>query len=304
MIQSHRSTSHIARLWAIPAVLGLLLTSCATASEAETDEPSPPLIDLTADISDLEAQYEAVVGVYALNTEDGTVVSHHADERFAYASTIKALAAAAVLHQSQPADLEEVVTYTADDLVTYSPVTERHVDTGMTLSEVIDAAIQESDNTAGNLLFQQLGGPEALQTALRDIGDETTNTSRWEPELNGYDPGDDRDTSTAAALATSLLAYATDVLNEDSRAILITSMSGVRTGDGTIRAGVSAGWKVANKTGTGDHGTRNDIALLWPDENAAPVVLAVLTRSVDPDGKPSDSLVAESTAITLAALGF
>ncbi|MFD0557013.1 beta-lactamase class A [Stackebrandtia endophytica] len=286
--------------WTVP-VVALLLTSCATASEAEPDPPMPHPADISAEIADLEAQYGAVVGVYALDTATGQEIAYRADDRFAYASTIKALAAAAVLHRPDTY-LDELLTYTADDLVPHSPVTERHVDTGMTLGEVVDAAIRESDNTAGNLLFQRLGGPEGLRAALRDIGDDTTTPTRWEPDLNGFEPGDDRDTSTAAALATSLLRYATEVLDEEDRTTLITAMLGVRTGDGTIRAGVSAGWQVADKTGTGDHGTRNDIALLWSDEGADPVVLAVLTRSVDPDGEPSDSLVAESTAIAMAAL--
>lgn len=285
--------------WPLLAIT-LLLTSCTSTAAVETETPR---VDIAAEIAGVETRNDAIVGIYALDTATGTEVEYRSDERFAYASTIKALAAAAVLHRPDT-DVDELVTYTADDLVDYSPVTQQHVDTGMTLNAVIDAAIRDSDNTAGNLLLRELGGPEALRADLRAIGDDTTEPARWEPELNEFTPGDDRDTSTAAALGTSLLRYASEVLDEDARARLVSAMLGTRTGDDLIRAAVPDTWRVADKTGTGGHGTRNDIALLWPSEGADPVVLAVLTRSVAPDGEPSDALVAESAGVALAALGW
>ena len=49
----------------------------------------------------------------------------------------------------------------------YSPVTEKHVDTGMKLGEIAEAAVRSSDNTAGNILFNKIGGYEK---ALRHMG--------------------------------------------------------------------------------------------------------------------------------------
>ncbi len=36
---------------------------------------------------------------------------------------------------------------------------------------------------------------------------------------------------------------------------------------------LSLGWSVADKTGTGDYGTMNDIAVVWPPDRA-PIVVA------------------------------
>ena len=62
------------------------------------------------------------------------------------------------------------------------------------------AAVTVSDNTAANLLLAKLGGPEALTQFVRSLGDATTRLDRYEPELNDYRAGDERDTTTPLTL--------------------------------------------------------------------------------------------------------
>ncbi|MEV0951342.1 class A beta-lactamase [Promicromonospora sp. NPDC050249] len=286
---------------ASPTPSGPTMSEKTVAPSPVADPAGGP--DVAAEIGRLEKKYDAVVGLYAVDTGNGAEVAHRADDRFAYASTFKALAAAAVLERSSPEELEQVVMYDADDLQAHSPVAERHLGEGMTMHQIIDAAIRESDNTAGNLLLDALGGPPGLADALRAIGDETTKPARYEPELNDVAPGEERDTSTARALAHDLRAYGLgDVLDDDARAILVEALRGSVTGPGTIRAGVSDGWAVGNKTGTSGRGGRNDIGLLWPPDRE-PVVLAVLTRTEDPEAEPDDALLAEVTTVAVEALG-
>lgn len=71
----------------------------------------------------------------------------------------------------------------------YSPVTEKHVDTGMKLGEIAEAAVRSSDNTAGNILFNKIG-PKGYEKALRHMGDRITMSDRFETELNEAIPGD------------------------------------------------------------------------------------------------------------------
>jgi len=300
----------LARLASALALI-LVVTGCA-AAEAPTPAPKSAAtavaVDKKADelasrFRRLENKFAARLGVYAIDTGSGTEVKYRADERFAYASTFKALAAGAVLARRSPADLERKVRFTSDDLVTYSPVTERHVGQGMTVRELIDAAVSYSDNTAGNLLLAELGGPEGLARALRAIGDRTTHVDRWEPDLNDHTPGDVRDTSTPRALATSLRTYVLGTaLPEGRRKILVDALIGNTTGDAVIRAGVPHRWTVGDKTGTASHGTRNDIAVLWPPDERAPIVLAVLSDKRDADADPDDALLAEATKVALTGL--
>lgn len=267
-------------------------TAMETASEATTDQ----------DFSQLESEFDARLGVYAINTGTGRTVAYRSDERFAYTSTFKALAAGAVLQQNSIDELDEVITYTSDDLVTYSPITEQHVDTGMTLREICDAAIRFSDNTAGNLLLQKLGGPKGFEAVLRQLGDSVTIADRYETELNEAIPGDPRDTSTPRALATALQTFTiSEVLSDEKRMLLVDWMRRNTTGDKLVRAGVPEGWEVADKTGAGSYGTRNDIAIIWPP-NRDPIVIAVLSSRDTQNATYDEALIAKATKVALAEL--
>lgn len=249
----------------------------------------------------LEKKFDARLGVYAIDTGTNRTVVYRPDERFAYSSTFKALAAGLVLKQSSRDELDEIITYTRDDLVTYSPITEQHVDTGMTLREISDAAIRYSDNTAGNLLLQELGGPDGFEDALRQLGDHVTEADRFETDLNSAIPGDIRDTSTARALATNLKAFTVDdVLPHDKRTILTDWMRGNTTGDELIRAAVPEGWEVGDKTGAGGYGTRNDIAIVWPP-NRDPIIIAILSTRDTENATYNNELIARAAKVTLNA---
>jgi beta-lactamase class A len=160
-----------------------------------------PAVD--AEFAAMEQDHGARVGSFAADIRTGKTVGYRADERFGMASTFKVLAAAAVLgaHPISSGYLDQTVHFTPDDVVPDSPVASKHLDSGMSIRELCDAAITYSDNTAGNLLLKQLGGPQEVTAFARSIGDEVTRLDRWKPELNAMDPGDDRDTTTPAALA-------------------------------------------------------------------------------------------------------
>nr|WP_245804693.1 class A beta-lactamase [Halobacillus hunanensis] len=252
--------------------------------------------------SKLENEFDAQLGVYALDTGTDQTIEYQSEERFAFASTYKALAAAIVLQQKSKDELEEVITYTEDDLVTYSPVTKKHVDTGMTLLKLSEAAVRTSDNTGGNLLFKTLGGPNEFEQALRQIGDNVTQADRIEPELNEFTPGDTRDTSTPKALATSLKEFAVgDLLSNDKRELFTDWLKGNATGDALIRAGAPEGWVVGDKSGAASYGTRNDIAVVWPP-NREPIVIAIMSHRDQENAQYNDELIAQAAEIALNAL--
>lgn len=86
-----------------------------------------------------------------------------------------------------------------------TPVTEKHVAQGMTLSELCEATITMSDNTAGNLLLNAVGGPKDLQ---RSCGHPATKPTglMGETGSNSAIPDDPRDTTTPRALRLRLCA--------------------------------------------------------------------------------------------------
>jgi len=237
-----------------------------------------------------------------LDTGTNQTVTYRPDERFAYASTHKALAVGVLLQQKSIEDLNQRITYTREDLVNYNPITEENVDTGMTLKELADASLRFSDNTAQNLILKQIGGPIGFKKALEEIGDNVTNPERYEPDLNEVKPGETHDTSTPRALATSLQAFTLgNILPTAKRELLIDWMKRNTTGDTLIRAGVPTDWEVADKTGAGSYGTRNDIAIIWPSEGD-PIILVILSSREKIDADYNDKLIVETTQEVIKSL--
>lgn len=281
-----------------------VLSSCATAKTNAPANTAPPTTPPAADqaFARLEQQFGARLGVYILDTRTGRTVTYRADERFAYASTYKVLIAAVLLRKDSDNNFAHVVTYTKTDLQSHAPITSKHVATGMTVNELIAAALQCSDNTAANLLLEQIGGPSGLPAALRALGDTTTHADRNEPTVNTATPGDIRDTSTPRALGTDLRAFVLgDLLSPARRDQLTNLLLGNTTGGPYVRAGVPSGWKVGDKTGNGSYGTRNDIAIAWPP-TGAPLVIAIESDRHTQNATSADALIADATKAGLAAL--
>lgn len=225
----------------------------------------------------LEKDLDGRLGVFALNTANGSQLSYRAEERFPVCSTFKVLVAAAILTKSlqETALLEQIVRYERHELVNYSPITEQHVGAGMTVADLCAVALQYSDNTAANLLMNILGGPEAVTAYARTIGDNAFRLDRWETALNTAIPGDIRDTSTPRAMGLNLYQLLlSDALSPNHRGQLKVWMLGNTTGAARIKAGIPADWKIADKTGSGDYGSANDIAVVWPAQGK-PVVISV-----------------------------
>jgi len=205
-------------------------------------------------------------------------------------STFKLLAAGAILVRADQGKehLGRIVRFTQKDIVSYSPVTQTRVgDAGMSIREICAAAITMSDNTAGNLLLRSIGGPESLTAFARSLGDDITRLDHWETDLNAALPGDPRDTTTPAAMLANLRALALgNALSLSSKALLTEWLIQNQTGNERLRAGLPAAWKVGDKTGAGERGTTNDVAIIWPPQGSPVLVAVYLTGTkVDSAGR-------------------
>jgi beta-lactamase class A len=236
-----------------------------------------------AQIAAIEARVGGRIGVAALDTGSGRRLHYRADERFAMCSTFKLMLAAMVLEQVEkgPLRLSQRVAYGPADLQSYGPVTKAHVaDGGMSLGDLCAAAVEVSDNTAANLLLKLIGGPAGYTARLRKLGDETTRLDRNEPTLNTNLPRDPRDTSTPGAMVDTLRkALLGHMLSAGGMIRLIGWMKAGTTGLGRLRAGLPSGWNAGDKTGTGDNGAVNDLAMAWPPHRAPILIVAYMSGS-------------------------
>ncbi|GAA4819190.1 MAB family class A beta-lactamase [Actinomycetospora corticicola] len=273
-----------------------LLGGCAAPAPAPL-EPTTPAVG-NDPFAAIEAGFGGRLGVFALDTATGRTAGHRADERFLLCSTSKMPTAAAILARRVP--LEEVVRYAPADLVRNSPTTSRS--TALTIGELCAAAITVSDNTAENLLLRRLGGPEAVEAYLRTIGDGVTSLDRYEPELNARQGT--LDTSTPRQMAATLQACTLGTgLDGSGRRQLTDWLVANTTGGQRIRAGLPAGWRTGDKTGSGDRNEVNDVAVTWP-RGRPPVLVTVYTEPADPAEERNVPAVPAAAAAAVRALGF
>jgi len=228
-------------------------------------------------ILSIEERTGARIGVAALDTGSGKRLDYRSEERFPMCSTFKLLAAGAVLKRTDEGQekLDRFIRYDAKDILEYAPVTKAHLKDGsMTVGALCAAAIKQSDNTAGNLLLDSIGGPAGLTNFVRSIGDEMTRLDRKEPELNSAIPGDERDTTTPAGMCADIQRLVLgNVLSESSRHRLDDWLRQNETGALMIRAGVPKTWIVGDKTGRCANGATNDVAIIRPP-GRAPILVA------------------------------
>jgi beta-lactamase class A len=262
---------------------------------------------LAASLQKLESERSGRLGVAVTDTQGGVRAGYRADERFPMCSTFKLLAVAALLSRVDQGheQLERRLKFAVADLVVNSPITKDHAGgDGMTLAEICEAAMTVSDNTAGNLLLSTLGGPGALTSYARSLGDTVTRLDRIEPDLNDAIPGDPRDTSSPAAMLSNIRALvAGNALAPASRDCLIGWLVGNKTGDTRLRAGLPRDWRVGDKTGTGERGTTNDVAVLWPSAGRPPVFVSVYLTGSSSDGPHRNATIASVGEAVARSLG-
>ncbi len=255
-------------------------------------------------LTGLENDHDQLIGLYAVDLGSGRTIAHREHESFAMCSTFKTYLAAATLQRVQQGEiqLDQRIFVPPAAIVTHSPRSEAAAGGHLTVAELCAAILQVSDNGAANTLLQTLGGPPAVTEFARSIGDERSRLDRWEVALNSAVPGDPRDTSTPRALGEGYRTLLEgDVLAPPYREQLVEWMRTNETS--AMRPGLPPGWVSADKTGSGDYGTTNDVGLLYGPQGQR-VVLAILTRSAsdDPDAQNPRPLIGEITAAVLPEL--
>ena len=270
---------------------------------AVTASPTAPS-DPTPAFAQLEQEFDARLGVYALDPLSRAEVDYRADQRFAYRVDLQGARGG----------------HPAEDGARRAARRDRHVRRRRAAAQLADhrgerrrghdppgaaeAAVRFSDNTAGNIVLDRLGGPEGFTRPFATSATRRAAPIACETELNSAIPGDTRDTSTPRAFALDLATLlTTDDLGAAQQSQLIDWMTGNTTGSELIAAGLDAGWSVADKSGAGAYGTRNDIALVWPP-SGSPIVLVIMSNRASEDADYDNALIARATEAALAGLGY
>jgi beta-lactamase class A len=230
------------------------------------------------------------VGIAALHLESGKTFEMRAKERFPMASVFKLPLAMTILDRNGPGPLEVRMKLEASDVRPFrSPIAERAPRGGivLTLEELVDATIVESDNTAADVLLRLLPGA-GVNGYLRKLGIDGMRVDRSEGQMaldyaGVTDPrpesewtldwfkqaisavppirqreaaqralADNRDTTTPdAALKLLQLFVQGKALPKDHTDFLLDRMRKTVPAAARIKAGLPSGTAVAHRPGTG-----------------------------------------------------
>lgn len=222
-------------------------------------------------------------------------------------STFKFPLAGAILRRVDAGQesLTRRVEYDASALIDPSPITGAHVAEGsMTVEQMCHAMVTTSDNAAANSLLKSIGGPPGLTAFFRSLGDGISRLDRYEPELNTYAADDRRDTTTPAAMLhiTHELLVAETTLSAGSRQLLGNWLNGATTGLKRLRSAFPAHLRAGDKTGTGDNGATNDIAIAWRP-HAPPLLIVAYSYGLPEDLDTRSEIIGRVGRIALDELG-
>ena len=237
------------------------------------------------EINRIAAECGGRLGVSIFDVQTLEPFNHNGDDLFPMCSTFKFLLAAAVLKRVDDGkeQLGRLIPVGDGDVVPGSSHIKASVPGGLTVAQLCEASMIYSDNTAANLILAGLGGPQAITAFARTLGDTMTRLDRNEPAMNEAIPGDPRDTTTPNAMLRSMQTLLIgEALSTASKNQLMQWLVGNKTGDTRLRAGLPGGWRIGDKTGTGDRGSTNDIAIMWPPDRAPILVAVYFTESTAP----------------------
>ncbi len=255
---------------------------------------------IAARLKKLEKRSGGRLGVAVLNTATGQLAGNRLDERFAMCSTFKALAVAFTLSRVDHGQeqLDRRIFFKEGDLVTPFKATKPHLADGMTIEQLCEAALIVSDSTAANLLLASFGGPAALTGYLRSLGDPVTRLDRIELDLNIVKPGETHDTTSPRAMVATLQKIILgDALSAASRAKLTNWMIASKDAAAQrLRVGLPNGWRIANKPGTWNGISTNDIGVIFPP-GRDPIVVAAYLGEAPGSIKDQEAILAEVARI-------
>jgi beta-lactamase class A len=244
------------------AILLSLLAFTAQPAAATGAASSPDLKQLEQQLGLLVAAKSADVGIAALDLNTGESISIKGNTPFPMASTVKV--AIAALYMAQVDHGRRSLDDTID---------------GVPVRRLMSKMLIHSDNHAADVLFKDVGGPDAVQEWLTDNGVKGVRVDRTIAQLlrAKRDLWDPRDSSTPKAMVELLRRiYKAELIKPKSRNYILDLMAQCQTGKNRMKSLLPAGTPVEHKTGT-LNGLSDDVGFItMPDGHR--IVVAIFAR--------------------------
>jgi beta-lactamase class A len=315
--------------------LGNLVTAVAAAqaqNAASSRAQAANAAALDSEIRRIAGTISGVVGVAAWRLDgSGTPVLVNAEEAFPMASTFKVAVAGAVLARidRRELSLEQMIAIKPDQMIASEVLEDRFIHPGLSVSlyNLLELMLTQSDNTATDVLVTAAGGPRAVTAWVHGQGvqrlrvdagtdgivrrfyglpsegafpDVLAAAVKKDPNLGErtYQPNpafddDPRDTTTPKAMGQLLdRIFHGKALSAESTSILTGIMERCRTGKSRLAGRMPPGTILADKTGT-IGGSVNDVGVVTLPDNAGQVTMAVYIKKSDAKPEDRERVIAE-----------
>ena len=310
--------------------------------------PDPHVLEARAELSErLDAigkEFGGSVGIAVVDVDTGWSTGFNETALLPQQSVSKTWVTLTALTMADKdlLDLDAPIRVSREDLTLFhQPIRKEILRFGAvetTVRDLIERAIQQSDNTANNAILQRVGGPRAVRAMLREkglagirfgpgekpmqaaiAGMEWRDTYSYE---NNFFDARDRvspnlrkvafenyladpvDGATPIAIARALAAIERgEVLSEKRAEELLTIMSSTRSGPRRLKGGRAEGWVVSHKTGTGQfwNGQQsgyNDVGVLFAPDSSAYAVAVMIGVTKRPTVERMEMMQEVTRAVT------
>lgn len=250
-----------------------------------------------------------VVGVSVLHIESGRRAAYRGNERFQMASVFKVPVAVATLGAVEKGTLrlDREVEIRAADRLDFGPLHDEWKP-GMRVSvaQMLDVMLVDSDNTAADKLIALLGGPAAVEQALearripgiRISLDERGMGAAMKQDLAALESGAQNGATPDAMVALLTRLFEGELLSRPSTDRVFGAMRRCATGEKRLRAGVPKGTEVFDKTGT-LRSCWNDAGILTLPDGTHLVVAVFVRGGTEPERR--DAAIASVARAAWAA---
>lgn len=278
--------------------------------------------NLTKKLAAHDAATSGVLGYCVM--VNGQAAGTNLNKPFSLQSVMKLVVSLAVLDLVDQGLIKLTDTYTltpSDLSLSHQPIAEKITAKGykVSIKELIERAVQESDNCAVDVLIRKNGGIPMVKKFLKSTGIKGLRIDRQERDLQANTVGltwrpefvkaekleaaekavpqkqkdaawksylsDPRDTSTPLAMAQLLAKLSNGtLLSKSSSAYAYEVMKGCKTYSDRLKDGVPKGWQFGHKTGSsqtykGVAGVTNDVGIAVSPKGKKVILVAFLGLS-------------------------
>lgn len=289
---------------------------------------------LVSEISRLSDMVSGKVGVGIIHLESGRAVELNGNDTYPMASVVKMPIALKLMKDvdSGTLSLDRIIELGPEDIQPGSGKLKRAVSRAgvqLTVAQLIEDMMTESDNTATDRLLILAGGPQAVTDYMRAIGVQGVRVDRSirqllanhaglaeappvgapftgsvyrakvsqvsldarEEALSSY-ASDPRDSANPQEISRLFLRLATgDLLTPASTSYLMGVLERTRTGPNRLKGLLPPGTVIGHKTGTVGSST-NDCGIITLPNGAGHLAVSVFVKGSNAPGRAREQVIA------------